>query len=345
MLGRIETRLRRTTAGRPVRVAFADGADDRVVAAARELATAGAVVPVLLLARDAAVAPASGALPPPIEVLAARELAAHEAVRAAYDEAADRRGVPPAERAAQLDDPLYVGASALRAGVVEACVGGATRPSAEVIRAALGIVGLRDGSTTVTSSFLMLLADGRVLSFADCAVVPEPDARQLAEIALETSRSHELLTGETPAVALLAFSTRGSAQHRSLDVVREAVELLRARAPHLRVDGELQADAALDEAVAAVKAPGSPVAGRANVLVFPNLHAGNIGYKLTERLGGARAIGPVLQGLAAPMHDLSRGCRTEEVVALAQIAALQARADPRPRRPATDRVAVAAPPG
>ncbi len=311
---------------------LADGADARVISAARSLAAEQGVTPVLLVDGPtlAVATVAEGKLPEGIEVVAPEELASCEPVRIAYEEAADRRGLGRVEREARRLDPLYVAAAALRAELVDACVAGATRPSAEVIRAALHVIGLAPGAVTLTSSFVMLMPDGRILSFADCAVVPEPDALQLAEIALATSATHELVTDKEATVAFLAFSTKGSAKHESLERVREALERVRARAPGLVVDGELQVDAALDQAVAVAKAPGSPVAGQADVLIFPNLHAGNIGYKLTERLAGARAVGPVLQGLAAPMHDLSRGCRAEDIETLAMLSALQVRASTRP---------------
>ena len=169
----------------------------------------------------------------------------------------------------------------------------------------------------------MVLPDGRTLTFSDCAVVPDPEPAQLADIALAASTTHQRLAGEAPVVAMLSFSTQGSASHPRVDRVREATELVRAAAPELHVDGDLQFDAALNAEVGSAKAPGSPVAGRANVFVFPNLDAGNIGYKIAQRLGGATALGPILQGISAPLNDLSHGCDSRDIELMAAVSAVQ----------------------
>jgi phosphate acetyltransferase len=220
----------------------------------------------------------------------------------------------------QLTDPLYLGVALLLEGEVDGLIAGSLRPTADVVKAALKCVGPAAGQRLISGHFLMETdhrhtAQNTPFLFADCAVVPEPSPRTLAAIAISAAASYRFFTGQVPRVALLSFSTRGSADHPLVDRIREAVQLVRKQAPDLIIDGELQVDAALDSTVAAIKgASDSQVTGQANVFVFPTLEAGNIGYKLIQRFGKARIAGPLLWGLNRPMSDLSRGCTVEEIV-------------------------------
>ena len=221
-----------------------------------------------------------------------------------------------------LQNPLYYAASMVDAGLADCCVAGSIATTADVIRAAIHVLGLKSGTSTVSSTFLMAMPDGNVYTYADCGVVPYPDKEQLADIALESARTHRLLTCQEPRVAMLSFSTKGSAVHPKSQLVQEALKIAKRINPELIIDGELQFDAAIIPDIAKRKAPESPLAGNANVFIFPNLDAGNIAYKITERLAGATATGPILQGLAKPMMDLSRGCNWNDIVNAACVAIL-----------------------
>lgn len=244
------------------------------------------------------------------------------------------KGLTASSAAALGHDPLYFADALVASGGADGCVAGAIHTTADILRAALWTVGTRSAVQTVSSSFYMVVQPFRgttepeVITFTDCAVVPYPTATQLVEIALAAASDRSRIVGDVPKVAFLSFSSHASAGGESVDRVRAAVAEIRVRAPHLAVDGELQGDAALAADVAARKVPGSPVGGQANVLVFPSLDAGNIAYKLVQRLGGASAIGPIVQGLERPCSDLSRGAGIDDIINVAAITALQAEREP-----------------
>ncbi|MDE0701834.1 MAG: recombinase [Acidimicrobiaceae bacterium] len=231
---------------------------------------------------------------------------------------------PWANRRLDVDDPLVISAALVKTGWAAGCVAGASRASADVVRAGLRVLGVATGVEALSSCFFFVLPDGRPMVYGDCGVLPDPDEAQLASVAVSSAATFAQLSGEEPRVAMLSFSTKGSAQHPRVEKVRNATAIARRSVPDLKIDGELQFDAAWVPAVAEAKAPGSDVAGRANVFVFPDLDSGNIAYKITERLGKAMAFGPLLQGLDGVLHDLSRGCSEDDIVNVAVIASIQA---------------------
>jgi phosphate acetyltransferase len=315
----------------PKRIVFPEAVDERVLAAAARLAEQGIVEPVLAGPREAieAAARSHGVDISNVSVEDPAISPARDACRRALEEALAGKSVPEGELEQRIDDPMYFAAAMVRSGQVDGSVAGATHATPDTLRVALRVLGPAPGAKVVSSFFLMGLREPTpsgddILAFADCGMVPYPSSEELADIAWRTATHYLRLTGAEPRVALLSFSTRASATHEAVDLVRDARDRLHAMNPDFACDGELQVDAALIPEVAAAKAPDSPVAGKANVLIFPNLDAGNIGYKLVERLAGAQAVGPILQGLARPANDLSRGCTADDVVLAAVVTAIQA---------------------
>jgi len=318
-------RLRQRAKAKRKRIVFPETKDFRILKAAAWLAS-NSICDITLLGSPDTISEAAVdheiIIPKTIEILNPDTYSNLDQFAETYFKKRESKGISRGEAQRQIQQPLFFGAAMVESGKADGCVAGSIAATSEVLRAAIRVIGLKKGTSIVSSIFLMVLPEDRVLTYGDCGVVPYPDAEQLADIAVQSSRTHRLLTEQEPITAMLSFSTKGSAEHERVELVREALDIARKKEPDLLIDGELQFDAAYVPEVARHKAPDSGVGGKANVFIFPNLDAGNIAYKITERLGGASATGPIVQGLARPMMDLSRGCGWEDIVNAACVAAL-----------------------
>jgi len=309
--------LRERAAQNPKRIVFPESGDPRVIDAANTFQKEGLGKAVVVCEGDVP------DLDPTVECVSSQEPTLREAAIQRLVENRKHRGMDRQRAAEALSNPLLFAALLVNTGFADGSVAGSIATTANVIRAGIYGVGPVPGRSLVSSYFLMQLPE-RAMTYADCGVVPDPNAAQLAEIAVASAESHHKLTGEKPRVAMLSFSTKGSASHPRVDKVKQALSMAKELNPDLTIDGEMQFDAAFDIGVGERKAPGSSVAGKANVFVFPDLDSGNIAYKITERVGGATALGPLIQGLAKPCMDLSRGCRSSDIVDVAVIASVVA---------------------
>jgi phosphate acetyltransferase len=305
-------------------IALPEGTELRVIQAAVKLQAEKIAEPILIgnPAEIQKIAEKSQLNLKGIQILYPAQSAELNSYSDTYYELRKHKGMTQEKARETMLHPLYFGAMLVREGKAAGAVAGSINTTGDVLRAAIQIIGLKPNVKVVSSCFIMVLPKGQILTFADCAVIPDPDPEQLASIAISSANTHKGLVGSEPKIAMLSFSTKGSAEHPLADKVIEATKLIKKIDPSLMVDGELQFDAAYIPEIGKRKAPNSPVAGQANVYIFPDLNAANIGYKMVQRLAGAEAIGPVIQGLAKPYNDLSRGCSVDDIVNVAAICSI-----------------------
>ena len=297
------------------RIVLPDAMDERAILAARKV-TDESLAKVSLIGKEKDVrgkAEEAGAHLNGVEVIDPETHENIERYAKTFYEMRKSKGITAEQAFQTMRHPLFYGAMMLKDGLADGSVAGSLSTTGDVLRAGIQVVGMLEG-ISIVSSFFLIIFPHKTYTFADCGVVPNPNAEQLADIAITTAENHRKLVGEEPLVAMLSFSTKGSAKHEMIDKVVQATEIARKKAPHLKIDGELQLDAAIVPDVARRKAPASAVAGNANVLIFPDLDAGNIGYKMAQRMGDAIALGPLVQGLKKPAFDLSRGCSVQDIV-------------------------------
>jgi phosphate acetyltransferase len=306
------------------RIVFPEGEESRIIHAASFLKEENLVTPILIGNPDTiqTIAKSEKLNLAGIEIVSLTESNLIQPWSEQFFEMRKHKNITHEQATQSVLNPLFYAAFMLRENLADGAVAGSINTTGNVLRAAIQVVGLAEGVNIVSSSFIMVLKTGQIFTFADCAVIPDPDEEQLASIALSSAHTHERLIGDKAKVAMLSFSTKGSAEHPHAQKVIDATAILKKTNPQLEVDGELQFDAAYLSDIGTKKAPNSSVAGQANVYIFPDLDAGNIGYKITQRLAGAEAIGPVIQGLNRPYNDLSRGCSVEDVINVACICSL-----------------------
>lgn len=320
-------RIRLKASGKNSHIIFPEGDDERIIKAA-EILIKDNISRITLLANQKQIAEKAknlGVDLKKINIIDPAESDRIESYTLEYFKLREHKGISMKEAESIVAQPLFFGAMMVRNGEADGCVAGADNTTGNVVKAALHCIGLAEG-VSILSSFFMMIIPGwdRVISFADGAIVPDPDPAELASIAITSAKNYKRLTGCEPIVSMLSFSTYGSAKHPMVDKVTEALKIVKKKDPSLEVDGELQLDASVIPEIGEKKASGSRVAGKANVLIFPDLNSGNIGYKLTQYFAKARAIGPVVQGLRKPMNDLSRGCTISDIVNVSAIASLLA---------------------